>query len=117
METQPETSCVEENEIIDSQDQALSGLEFHPQNRRPKKQMNFSSRQEMIRYISNFKIHYKTEFCKNWKEFGYCEFGSDCAYAHGYHELNQRRKHQHKNYKTKMCKQWHETTPGHCTYG
>ena len=77
-------------------------MEFNP--KREKKQMHFSSRQEMMRYITNFKIHYKTELCKNWVDFGYCEFGQECAYAHGYDELNQRARHIHKNYKTKMCK-------------
>jgi hypothetical protein len=71
----------------------------------------------MMRYIANFKLHYKTELCRNWKELGTCEFGAECAYAHGYRELNHRRRNTHRNYKTKMCKQWHETTPGTCTYG
>lgn len=58
--------------------------------KRSKKQMNFTSRSEMLRCIENFRLHYKTELCKNFTEFGYCEFDKDCAYAHGYDELNRR---------------------------
>ena len=86
-------------------------------NLRPKKQMNFSSRAEMIRYIENFRINYKTELCKNFMQTGNCEFDNDCAYAHGYNELKSKKDSTHRNYKTKMCKKWHETTPGHCSYG
>lgn len=75
--------------------------------------MNFNSREEMLRYIENFRMNYKTEVCRNWKQFGYCEFDQECAYAHGHHELVSRSQFAtHKNYKTKMCKKWHETTPG-----
>ena len=80
-------------------------------NGRPKKQMNFESREEMIKYIENFRLNYKTELCKNWMQNNTCEFEGDCAYAHGYEEINNR-PNVHKNYKTKMCKKWHETTPG-----
>lgn len=84
---------------------------------RAKKQMNFSSRAEMIRYIENFRINYKTEMCKNWIQTGECEFGAECAYAHGKDELKKKASSIHKNYKTKMCKKWHVSTPGHCSYG
>lgn len=70
----------------------------------------------MLRYIENFRMNYKTELCRNFQQFGYCEFDQDCAYAHGHHELVQR-PIMHKNYKTKMCRKWHETTPGQCNYG
>ena len=49
--------------------------------------MNFTSRQEMIKYIENFRINYKTELCKNYMKTGCCEFQGECAYAHGYVEL------------------------------
>ena len=81
------------------------------------KKITFTSRNEMIKYIENFRAYYKTELCKNWMEEGQCEFGDDCVYAHGRNELNKRNANPHKNYKTKMCKQWHESTPGVCTYG
>ena len=79
--------------------------------------MNFSSRAEMIRYIENFRINYKTELCKNFMETGVCEFSKDCAYAHGFDELKSKKDQTHRNYKTKMCKKWHEITPGQCSYG
>lgn len=73
----------------------------------------------MMRYIENFKLNYKTDLCRNWMTDGNCEFESDCAYAHGPHELVNKPspKNLNKNYKTKICKQWHEDTPGECTYG
>jgi hypothetical protein len=83
---------------------------------RHKKQMNFQTREEMLRYIENFRMNYKTEMCRNWLKLGHCEFDQECAYAHGHHELVQRPV-VHKNYKTKMCRKWHETTPGQCSYG
>jgi hypothetical protein len=45
--------------------------------------MNFSSKKQMMRYIENFKLNYKTSLCRNWLNDGNCEFESDCAYAHG----------------------------------
>lgn len=83
--------------------------------------MNFTSRKQMLKYIENFRVNYKTALCKNFMETGICEFGSECTFAHGHHELSYNRDassmNTNKNYKTKMCKQWHETTPGQCTYG
>jgi len=89
----------------------------HVKGSKQKKQIIFSSKQEMIRYIENFRINYKTELCRNWKNTKSCEFGSECAYAHGYDELQQKPPALHKNYKTKMCKNWHEHTPNECSYG
>ena len=81
--------------------------------------MNFQSRKQMLRYIENFKINYKTQLCRNFMDTGNCEFNEECAYAHGHNELIVKPSPQcfNKNYKTKMCKQWHELTPGSCTYG
>ncbi|CAG9332503.1 unnamed protein product [Blepharisma stoltei] len=61
---------------------------------------------------ADFQTKFKSEICKNW-ENGYCEFGSECAFAHGESEL--RDKPQAKNYKTQRCKQFHEL--GYCIYG
>jgi len=83
---------------------------------RPKKQMNFQSHEEMVRYIENFRQNYKTELCRNWEETGWCEFDQECAYAHGHQEQNKKPYASHKNYKTKLCKKWHVTTPGKCSY-
>ena len=78
--------------------------------------MQFSSREEMLKYIENFRVNYKTELCRNWVTTGFCEFDQECAYAHGPHELNMKT-NIHRNYKTKMCKKWHYQTPGQCKYG
>mmetsp|Transcript_3855 Transcript_3855/g.4708 ORF Transcript_3855/g.4708 Transcript_3855/m.4708 type:complete len:122 (-) Transcript_3855:171-536(-) len=56
----------------------------------------------------------KTELCKNWEVFGHCNFGTECAFAHGEQELIVKN-HLSKNYKTKRCKQFHEE--GYCAYG
>ena len=52
--------------------------------------MNFTSKKQMMRYIENFKVNYKTALCRNWITDGNCEFDNDCAYAHGQHELINR---------------------------
>lgn len=84
--------------------QSLSGKKGV--NIRDKKQMQFQSRKQMLRYIENFKLNYKTQLCRNFMEGRPCEFGEDCAYAHGYEELIVKPSPQqfNKNYKTKMCK-------------
>lgn len=60
----------------------------------------------MMKYVENFRVNFKTELCTNFMKTGICEFGSECTYAHGYHELSSKQSHTHgnKNYKTKMCK-------------
>jgi len=62
----------------------------------------------------NYRQKYKTEACKYWAEKGYCEFGDQCAFAHGNVEMRQK-SHISSNYKTKKCNQFHET--GYCPYG
>ncbi|CAG9324803.1 unnamed protein product [Blepharisma stoltei] len=61
----------------------------------------------------DFKAKFKTEMCKNW-ENGCCEFGDQCAFAHGEAELRSR-SGAIKKYKTKKCKQFYEQ--GYCIYG
>ena len=61
----------------------------------------------------DFREKYKTEICRNW-EMGKCEFGEDCAFAHGFQELRYKSNIGQK-YKTKKCKQFHEQ--GVCQYG
>ena len=95
----------------------LEEISLDPSKLKPKKQINFSSKQEMIRYIENFRVNYKTELCRNWMQEGECEFDKECAYAHGQKELVQKQPSYHKNYKTKICKNFHENTPGKCSYG
>ena len=52
---------------------------------------------------------YKTEICKKW-EAGFCEFGGNCAFAHGIQEMRGKY-----FYKTKKCKQFFEN--GCCMFG
>ena len=74
----------------------------------------FGSKEEMGKYIEGFKVKYKTEICKNWRQTGKCEFKNSCSFAHGSHELKQKTD-IHKNYKTKQCKRFHKD--GYCPYG
>jgi hypothetical protein len=60
-----------------------------------------------------FIAKFKTELCKNWQA-GDCKFGAKCAFAHGVHELSEKRNLPN-NYKTKICKQFHEEM--YCPYG
>jgi hypothetical protein len=62
---------------------------------------------------ADFRVKYKTELCRNW-ELGTCEFGENCAFAHGQDELRNKTNMGSK-YKTKKCKQFHEQ--GYCIYG
>lgn len=66
------------------------------------------------KYSESFKVKYKTEMCKNWENSGNCEFEASCSFAHGLHELQQK-KDVPKNYKTKLCKRYHKTM--YCPYG
>ena len=87
----------DQDQIMALYDQSLrQGIPLHtcPHNHnlsgkkgREKKQMHFQSRKQMLRYIENFKLNYRTQLCRNFMETGLCEFGHDCAYAHGYDEL------------------------------
>jgi hypothetical protein len=61
-----------------------------------------------------FRNKYKTEVCKYWADNGYCEFGDQCAFAHGGLDIRQKTTVA-SNYKTKQCVQYHEN--GSCPYG
>lgn len=63
---------------------------------------------------TDYRKKYKTEPCKYWTEKGYCEYGDQCAFAHGNNEIRQK-PNISSNYKTKKCNQFHET--GYCPYG
>jgi len=62
----------------------------------------------------DFRTKYKTEVCKYWAAYGYCEFGDQCAFAHGKQEIREK-VHISTNYKTKKCIQFHENL--YCPYG
>ena len=56
---------------------------------------------------------YKTEMCHNFKENGFCKYGTKCQFAHFQHEV--RSVSRHPKYKTEMCRTYHMT--GLCRYG
>ncbi|KAI9323249.1 hypothetical protein BX666DRAFT_1847120 [Dichotomocladium elegans] len=58
-------------------------------------------------------VLYKTEYCRNWAELGYCRYGKKCRYAHGLNEL--RAAPRHSRYKTSICHAYH--VEGTCPYG
>lgn len=60
------------------------------------------------------KVLFYSKPCKYWTEKGYCEYGDQCAFAHGNNEIRQK-PNISSNYKTKKCNQFHET--GYCPYG
>ncbi|CAG9322849.1 unnamed protein product [Blepharisma stoltei] len=55
----------------------------------------------------DFQVKYKTEMCKNWIN-GHCQFGDNCAFAHGKEELRE------KTLSKKECTHFAE---GFCVYG
>jgi len=62
----------------------------------------------------DFRVKYKTEVCKYWNAYGTCQFGEQCAFAHGKKDLRDK-VHISTNYKTKKCIQFHENL--YCPYG
>jgi len=57
---------------------------------------------------------FKTEFCRNFREKGSCQYGDHCQFAHGKNEL----RHdivRHSKYKTKLCQKF--WIAGYCAYG
>jgi len=62
----------------------------------------------------SYEKKYKTELCKNFQLRGYCKWGDKCCFAHGTHELKEK-KHLNNKYKSKICKHYHKK--GFCPYG
>lgn len=62
---------------------------------------------------NDFKKHYKTEICKNFKN-GFCKFGDHCAFAHGEDELRSKVTNS-TCYRSKPCEPFFEN--GYCPYG
>jgi hypothetical protein len=56
---------------------------------------------------------YKTELCKSYSEKGFCIYGNQCRFAHGYHQLQGRVNEE--RYKKKNCVSFKEL--GFCMYG
>lgn len=64
---------------------------------------------------SRFKAQlYKTEMCRNISEFGTCQFGSECRFAHSEEERRHYDKAVHCKYKTEPCNEFEN---GICYYG
>lgn len=61
-----------------------------------------------------YQKKYKTEMCHNFEQNGFCEFGTNCSYAHYQNEL-QKKTHVPTNFKTKCCSKYHYE--GYCKYG
>ncbi|EAS04358.1 zinc finger C-x8-C-x5-C-x3-H type protein (macronuclear) [Tetrahymena thermophila SB210] len=58
---------------------------------------------------------FKTEMCKNWMEFGKCNYGKKCQFAHGKNELVDKSTVNKRQYKSKLCNSFH--TQKFCPYG
>src|SRR4051812_16058559 len=61
---------------------------------------------------NNYSIRFKTDICRNWQN-GFCEFGENCAFAHGMVELKSSPSTPEKP--SKLCKQFFES--GYCISG
>ncbi|SCV04556.1 LAMI_0H17084g1_1 [Lachancea mirantina] len=56
---------------------------------------------------------YKTELCESFSTTGYCKYGKNCQFAHGFQELKF--KERDNKFRTKSCVNWVKT--GTCPYG
>lgn len=65
--------------------------------------------------VTTDETKYKTELCKNFTETGHCPYGKKCKFAHGKHELNEKKVANKTRYKSKKCNSFH--TQGYCPYG
>ena len=81
----------------------------------PKKQKKNKDKKSPFKgEARDFKIKYRTELCKNYECYGYCQFGDNCAYAHGIENLRSKVTNT-TAYRTKKCTQFFEQ--GYCPYG
>ena len=63
----------------------------------------------------DFKTKYKTELCKYYESNnGYCQYGDNCAYAHGIDDLRKKTTNSC-YYRTKKCTSFFNN--GYCPYG
>lgn len=63
--------------------------------------------------VSSSGTKYKTEFCNCYAEFGRCDYGDRCQFAHSTEEFQHRRKSNVKD--VKLCTDF--ITQGYCPYG
>jgi hypothetical protein len=66
-------------------------------------------------YEPAYKQKEKTEICKFWLNGQDCKFGSECAFAHGEHEL-MKKTHVASKFRMTLCKSY-MTGEGFCQYG
>ena len=62
----------------------------------------------------DFKKKFRTELCKYYEIYGYCQYGNKCAYAHGKENLRLKVTNT-SAYRTKKCTNFFEK--GYCPYG
>ena len=62
---------------------------------------------------STIDVKFKTELCKNYKENGICKYETRCKFAHGKHELVNKKVNNF--YKQRNCETFF--TKGACPYG
>lgn len=74
----------------------------------------FNNAEERFNFKQNYESKKKTELCRNFEMYGNCKFGNTCSYAHGAHQL-QNKKHLPSNFMTKLCTMFHRD--GTCQYG
>jgi len=60
------------------------------------------------------ETRYKTELCRQFEEYGNCEYADRCLFAHGTHELKEM-KNRHPKYKSELCSSFDEL--GLCQFG
>uniref|UniRef100_A0A914WR99 C3H1-type domain-containing protein n=1 Tax=Plectus sambesii TaxID=2011161 RepID=A0A914WR99_9BILA len=66
------------------------------------------------RVLKNPKL-FKTELCRSWMDFGRCNYGDRCQYAHGEDERRSLPRPRHPKYKTEPCVMF--ARYGNCAYG
>ncbi|CAD8081085.1 unnamed protein product [Paramecium sonneborni] len=98
----------DQSESTDDEDYEQFEIDVQP------KKKYFETIEEKIQFIEEYTKKKKTELCKNFQLMGFCKFGDDCSFAHGYQEL-QAKTHLHQKYKTKPCNRYF--SQGFCPYG
>lgn len=65
----------------------------------------------------NSKSNYKTELCERFEIEGSCKYGDKCRFAHGKHELREKKDDRPPSFKTVPCRNFWENDDGFCPYG
>ena len=64
----------------------------------------------------NSKRNYKTELCERFENEGSCKYGENCQFAHGKHELREKKDNRPSSFKTVPCRNFWKND-GFCPYG